>query len=147
MQDIRSEIHITASAEAVWRVLADFPAYPTWNPFVRSVSGEQSPGSWLNVTVQPDGGQAMSFKPRLLVFERQKELRWKGQLLAPGIFDGEHYFQLAEVSPEQVRFVHGEVFSGFLVPLLFRGSMRAGIERGFAAMNQALKARAEAQQR
>jgi hypothetical protein len=86
----------------------------------------------------------MSFKPRLLVFEPQRELRWRGQLLAPGIFDGEHYFQLAEISPGRVHFVHGEVFSGFLVPLLLRGSMLAGTERGFAAMNQALKARAEA---
>lgn len=87
----------------------------------------------------------MSFKPRLLIFEPGKELRWKGQLLAPGILDGEHYFLLAERSPGEVRFTHGEVFSGLLVPLVFRGSLRAGTERGFAAMNRALKARAEAQ--
>jgi hypothetical protein len=31
-----------------------------------------------------------------------------------------------------------------LVPLLSRGSMLAGTARGFAAMNQALKTRAEA---
>jgi hypothetical protein len=41
--------------------------------------------------------------------------------------------------------IHGEVFSGLLVPLVFRGAMRAGTERGFAAMNRALKALAEAQ--
>jgi len=145
MQHIRTEIDIAASPDTVWRVLADFSAYPEWNPFVRAISGKQAPGTRLNVTVQPEGGEAMSFKPRLLVFEPQRELRWKGHLLAPGVFDGEHYFQLAEPSPRQVRFVHGEVFSGFLVPLVFRGSMRADTERGFAAMNQALKVRAEAQ--
>jgi hypothetical protein len=145
MQHIRSEIDIAASPATVWRVLADFSAYPSWNPFVRAVSGEQSPGTQLSVTVQPEGGKAMSFKPRLLAFEPQKELRWKGQLLLPGILDGEHYFQLSEPAPGKVHFIHGEVFSGFLVPLVFRGSMRAGTERGFAAMNKALKARAEAQ--
>lgn len=135
---------IKAHARTVWRILTDFPAYPTWNPFVRSISGVQSPGSRLEVTVQPEGGKAMSFMPRLSVFAPQRELRWKGQLLLPGIFDGEHYFQLSEASPRQVLFVHGEVFTGFLVPLIFRGSMRAGTERGFAAMNRALKELAEA---
>ena len=42
--------------------------------------------------------------------------------------------------------LEGEVFSGVLVPLVFRGSMRAATVRGFAAMNHALKARAEAPQ-
>jgi hypothetical protein len=146
MQRIRSEIDIAASADTVWRVLAEYSAYPVWNPFVRSISGEQTPGARLNVTVQPEGGKAMSFKPQLLVFEPKKELRWKAQVLVPGIFDGEHYFQLTEPSPGRVHFVQGEVFSGLLAPLVFRGSVRAGTERGFAAMNQALKARAEAQQ-
>jgi hypothetical protein len=147
MQHVRLEIDIAATADSVWRVLADFSAYPAWNPFVRSISGEQTPGARLHVTVQPEGAKAMSFKPRLLVFEPKKELRWKGQVLVPGIFDGEHYFQLAESSPGRVHFVHGEVFSGLLAPLVFRGSLRAGTEHGFAAMNQALKAWAEAQQR
>ena len=147
MQHIRSEIDIAASADTVWRALADFSAYPVWNPFVRSISGEQTPGARLKVTVQPEGEKVMSFRPRLLVFEPKKELRWKGQVLVPGIFDGEHYFQLTEPSPGRVHFVHGEVFSGLLAPLLFHDSVRTGTERGFAAMNQALRARAEAQQR
>ncbi|WP_425259105.1 SRPBCC family protein [Rubrivivax sp. RP6-9] len=145
MEHIRTEIDIAASPAAVWHVLTDFPAYPAWNPFVRSIRGSQAPGSPLHVTVQPEGGKPMSFKPRLLIFEPGKELRWKGRLLAPGIFDGEHYFALSEPSPGTVHFVHGEVFRGLLVPLVFRGAMRAGTERGFAAMNRALQARAEAQ--
>ncbi len=146
MRHIHSEIDIAAPLDRVWRVLADFSAYPAWNPFVRSISGEQGPGSQLHVTLQPEGGRAMSITPRLLVFEPRKEFRWKGRLLVPGLFDGEHSFQLTEISPGSVHFVHAEVFTGLLVPLVLRGSLRAGTERGFAAMNQALKARAEAQQ-
>ncbi len=86
----------------------------------------------------------MSFKPKLLVFNPTSELRWKGQLLAPGIFDGEHYFQLVESSLGKVRFTHGESFSGLLVPLVMRGTMQSRTELGFVAMNNALKARAEA---
>jgi hypothetical protein len=141
---LRSEIEITAAKQTIWNVLIDFAAYSTWNPFVRSISGNLAPGTRLNVTVEPQGSRPMSFKPRLLVFEPLKELRWKGQLLMPGLFDGEHYFQLVEVSEGTVRFVQGEIFTGLLVPLTLRGSMLAGTERGFAAMNRALKARAEA---
>ena len=144
MQHIQAEIEIAATADKTWRVLSDFSAYPSWNPFIRSISGEQITGSRLDVTIQPDGGKPMSFKPMLLVFEPRKELRWKGRVLMPGLFDGEHYFQLTETSPGRVHLTQGERFSGVLVPLLMRGSMLAGTERGFAAMNKALKARAEA---
>ena len=144
MHHIRSEIEIAATPDRVWDVLTDFPAYASWNPFVRRISGEQTPGAQLSVTIQPDGGTAMSFKPKLLVFAPRKELRWKGQLLLPGVFDGEHYFQLLETSAGRVSLAQGEIFSGLLVPLLSHGSMLAGTERGFAAMNQALRARVEA---
>jgi len=140
---LQSEIEIAATPAKVWSVLTDFPSYPSWNPFVRRISGQQAPGARLAVTIQPEGGKAMSFKPTLLVFEPQRELRWKGQLLVPGVFDGEHYFQLTESSAGRVHLAQGELFSGLLVPLVSRGSLLAGTSRGFAAMNQAVKALAE----
>jgi hypothetical protein len=146
MHQIRSDIEIAATAERVWGLLTDFRAYPSWNPFVRRISGEQTVGAQLDVTIQPDGGRAMSFKPKLLIFSPQKELRWKGHLLVPRVFDGEHYFQLSVTTAGGVRLEQGEIFSGLLVPLLAQPSMLAGTARGFAAMNQALKARAEAPQ-
>ena len=146
MQHLHSEIEIGAPAQRVWHVLTDFAAYSSWNPFIRAIRGDLSLGARLEVTIHPDGGKAMSFKPKLVALELQKELRWKGRLLLPGVFDGEHYFQLNSTSAGSVRFVQGERFSGLLVPLVLRGSMLAGTLRGFAAMNQALKARAEALQ-
>ena len=144
MTEIQFSIDISASATRVWEVLSDFPAYPSWNPFVRSISGAQTVGSRLKVTIQPQGGKAVAMSPTLLNFTPSKEFRWKGQLLVPGVFDGEHYFQLRETSPGNVRLTHGEIFGGFLVPLFFRGALRSGTELGFQAMNQALKQRAEA---
>lgn len=143
MVHIKSSIEINASADRVWSILTDFTAYVAWNPFIRSIQGQQVPGAGLNVTVQPTGVAAMSFKPRVLSVVPGKELRWKGQVLVPGIFDGEHCFQIDTVKPGAVQFTQGEVFSGILVPLLFRGAARMGTELGFQAMNQALKRRAE----
>ena len=87
----------------------------------------------------------MAIAPTLLNFSPLKELRWKGQLLLPGVFDGEHYFQLSERADGSVRLMHGEVFSGMLVPIFFRGALRRGTELGFQAMNHALKQRAESE--
>jgi hypothetical protein len=142
MVHLQYSIEIHATADRVWDILTDFAAYPAWNPFVRSIEGAKIPGSTLKITVQPEGGTGMSFEPRLLSFAPGKELRWRGKAWLPGIFDGEHYFQL-DANPTAVRFTQGETFSGLLVPLLFRGAMRTGTERGFQAMNRALKIRAE----
>jgi len=144
MPEIQYSIDISASAARVWEILADFPAYPSWNPFIRSISGAQTVGSRLRVRIQPQGGKAMTISPTLLNVSPSRELRWKGQLLVPGVFDGEHYFQLSEQSQGVTCLTHGEIFSGFLVPLAFRGALRNGTELGFQAMNQALKLRAEA---
>jgi hypothetical protein len=78
--------------------------------------------------------------PRRAVAPR-KELRWQGRLLLPGLFTGQHYFQIEEMGPGKVKFVHGEDFFGVLVPLV-HGSFPA-VEEGFKLMNAKLKERAE----
>lgn len=34
----------------------------------------------------------MTFRPTVLVAEPDRELRWRGRLLVPGLLDGEHAF-------------------------------------------------------
>ncbi|MDB5856552.1 MAG: hypothetical protein JWQ76_241 [Ramlibacter sp.] len=143
MHEVKTEIEIEASPTRVWQVLMDFPAHAQWNPFVRSISGTPAPGAKLDVRIQPEGGRAMRFKPRVLVADTRKEFRWRGQFLVPGLFDGEHYFQLQPLGPARTRLVHGELFSGLLVGMA-RSGLDGGTRAGFIAMNQALKSRAEA---
>jgi hypothetical protein len=143
MPQITTTIDIDAPAARVWGILTDFPAYPSWNPFVRSIAGVQDVGATLSVTVQPSGASPMSFKPRLIVYEPCSELRWRGQVLMPGIFDGEHSFQFSPIGPGRVRFDHCEIFTGILAALIFRGGLRRATEQGFIQMNEALKRRAE----
>lgn len=139
MPQIATSIEIAASAEKIWQYLTDFAVYPSWNPFIRSIAGPIERGAKLRVTIQPSGGSAMSFKPRLLVCKPGTELRWKGNLLVPGLFDGAHYFQISESKTGKVLFTHGEIFSGLLVPLVFQGKMKQATEEGFESMNRALK--------
>lgn len=142
MYEIHTSIDINAPLERVWRILSNTQDYPQWNPFIREVTGKLAVGQQLVVNIHPPGSHSMRFKPRVLVLEPQQELRWLGKLLFSGIFDGEHYFKLQALNAQQTRFLHGESFKGLLIPLL-KKSLEKDTKAGFAAMNAALKARAE----
>ncbi len=59
----------------------------------------------------------MTFKPKVLAAARNRELRWLGRLIMPGLFDGEHSFRI-EDRGRSCRFHQTETFSGILVPFL-----------------------------
>jgi hypothetical protein len=107
------------------------------------LSGTLASGERLQVRIEPPGGAAMTFRPTVLAVEPGRELRWIGRLLLPGLFDGEHQFEILPLGPGRVRFVQQERFTGVLVPLFAR-SLDGHTRRGFEAMNAALKTRAEA---
>ena len=143
-QDIETTILIEAPTAVVWQALTDFAAFPAWNPFIRSISGPLEEGGRLAIQVQPPEGRAMGFRPKILKVASERELRWRGMVLIPGLFDGEHYFRLDPVGMGTTRFTHGERFSGLLVgPFARRGILEA-TRQGFEAMNRALKHRIEA---
>ena len=142
MKQLHTQIEIDAPAKRVWRLLTDFASYPPRNPFIRSISGQLGPGERLQARLEPPGGRAMTFKPKVLKAEANRELRWLGHLLVPGLFDGEHSFTIEPLEDNRVRFVQREAFKGLLVPLFAR-SLETNTQQGFEQMNRALKERAE----
>jgi hypothetical protein len=141
-KNLHTEIDIGATPQEVWGHLIDFETYPNWNPFIKTISGELVVGSKLNASLQlPDKG-AMTFKPTVLVANTNQEFRWKGKLLLPRIFDGEHYFIIEEKADGTSRFIQGETFKGILVHLIWP-LIGKDTTNGFNAMNQALKVLAE----
>jgi hypothetical protein len=142
MHRLETQIDIDAPAERVWSLLIDFPSYPRWNPFIRSIAGTLEVGQSLDVLIQPPGARGTRFRPAVLAVQPNRELRWKGKLFLPGLFDGEHYFKLEAKPWGGVTFHQGEIFSGILVPL-FKRSLNGATRQGFIAMNEALKREAE----
>jgi hypothetical protein len=142
VREIRTEIDLAAPAERVWQILTDFARYGEWNPVMPAISGEVRAGARLIVAITPAERRAVTFYPTVLAAEPPRELRWRGRLFVPGLFDGEHSFTIEPWSEQQIRFVQREVFRGLLVPLVAR-AMEGPTRRGFEAMNRALKARAE----
>jgi hypothetical protein len=140
-QELRHDIDIDAAPSAVWSVLTATAEYPSWNPFILRLEGQLREGERLGVRIQPSGGRPMNFKPTVLAVKPDRELRWLGHLLVPGLFDGEHRFLLEEAGEGRTRFTQAERFTGLLVPL-FRGTLDK-TEAGFGQMNEALKRKAE----
>jgi hypothetical protein len=138
MIKIRTEITINANIERVWLALTDFATYPTWNPLIPKISGNLQMGEILTVTLSPPGQKAQVFTPVLTVVEKNKELRWVGKVLCKRLFQGEHYFQLEKIDENTTRFIHGEIFSGILAPVLLF-FMKKNVISGFEKMNNALK--------
>jgi len=145
-------VEIEAPSHIVWAILTDFEHYRDWNPFMidsKCNSAAPKVGAILTNTLKPPNASGtMVFKPEILTFEAEKELRWLGRVGCGGIFDGEHYFRLEKTTATRTRFVQGEIFSGCVIVscicclgCLFMNNTMLG----FRAMNAALKARAEEQ--
>lgn len=141
-KEIKTEIVIQASPEKVWKEFTNFKTYSEWNPFIKSLTGETEKGKHLVVRLEPPNAKGMTFKPKVLTFEKNKELRWLGHLFVPGLFDGEHKFELIRNSDGSTTFVQSEKFNGILVPL-FKKMLDINTTNGFRQMNEALKKRVE----
>jgi hypothetical protein len=141
-KEIKTEILINASPEKVWAIFSDFNNYPNWNPFIKLLSGEVKVGNKINVTIQPNNSKPMTFKPKVLVFEVNKEFRWRGRLLFGGLFDGRHQFELIDNGNGTTTFKQSEVFKGILMPFFSKKKM-GNTRKGYEAMNQKLKESAE----
>ena len=140
-RQLSSEIQINSSAQRVWELITNFDDFPQWNPFIRRASGEIKTGAKLEVFIQPSGTKGMTFRPKVLKVNINRELRWLGRLYLPWLFDGEHAFTIEPLNESSVTFIQNEKFIDLLVP--FSGSLLHDTLRGFGEMNEALKQRAE----
>ena len=136
--EIKTEILINAQPEKVWAILTNFKSYPNWNPFIKSIIGDVKVGNKITARIEPPKAKGMTFKPKVLTFETNKELKWLGHLLFAGLFDGEHKFELIDNGNGTTTFKQSEKFAGILVPL-FKNQLDDNTKKGFEEMNSKLK--------
>jgi len=141
-KELSSTIDIDAPPPVVWKMLVDFEAFSSWNPFITSAEGPLRVGGRLTLRMQPVGGSAVTIRPSLIEVVEGQRLRWRGRLVVRGLFDADHLFIVQPRDANGSRLVQQEQFSGLLVPF-FQRSLDRGTLPAFHAMNQALKERAE----
>ena len=142
MKTIETNIVIDSTLEKIWDVLTNFEEYELWNPFMTKVVGNASLGSKIVVNIRTISGKNRSYYPIITKCETNKELRWKGKSVLPGVFDGERVFVLEKSGDDKVSFSHKEIFSGLGVKLV-GNKLDENLREGFVRMNEALKVRAE----
>jgi len=75
MKEIYTEIKINASTSTVWDILTDFDKFPSWNPFMKQISGNLQEGARLEAFIQPPNSNGMTIKPKILEYQPRKRLR------------------------------------------------------------------------
>lgn len=134
---LATKIEIDAPPETVWAEFRDFGKYSEWNPFLR-IEGNPTVGKTLAVKFHRGGDDWFAMAPTVLELSDFR-LIWRGRLLMPGIFTGEHEFRFEKTSGGGTVFYHNENFNGLIVPFFPLGETG----KKFEAMNTALKKRAE----
>ena len=139
MATVSTEIDLDATPGKVWAALTATGDYPAWNPFIRRLEGQLTPGSKLRVRIEPPDGKPMTFTPTVTEVDPGHRLAWLGRFLLPGLFDGAHSFTLEPLSHGRTRLVQSESFTGLLV--WFSRRLLKNTEAGFHEMNIALQQR------
>ena len=140
-KSIKTEIIINASKEKVWNILTGFTHYSNWNPFIVSIEGELQKGKKLKNTML-NGGKRFVFKPTVLSVVPYQYFDWLGSLFVKGLFDGHHYFEIDELSDNQIKLTQGEHFSGILSGFILK-KIADETRNNFIKMNGAVKTLAE----
>lgn len=140
-KQIRFETTINAPASEVWKTLIDFDAYNDWNPFLRNVKADFRPGGKVkfNAVVK---GRKLKFVAKFNRIEEEAYFAWGGEDSPISfIVNGNHYFELRKLDEERTLLIHGEDFTGLIIPaisLLLNQSKSA-----YKDLNNALKERVE----
>ena len=142
MKAIETRITVNCTPEKIWEILTNFEEYESWDPFMTKVEGDAKLGSKIRVQIRTTSGNRRIYHPIITKFEKNKELRWKGKSILPGIFDGERIFLIDKATDNRITFFHKELFSGLGVKLV-GNKLDENLVEGFERMNAALKNRAE----
>lgn len=143
MQEIKTEIEISAPPAKVWSIIMDINNWQEWSPIINDSKGIASVGSELSITMmgKEEGKDGPKYNPIVTALEEPNYFRWRAHMLAGFIFTNDKILELKETSSGTL-VTHKETFSGLLAPI-FCGQMEKGVPPMLNSMNKALKDLAE----
>lgn len=143
MQEIKTEIEISAPPSEVWKIITDIDRWQEWSPTINASQGVASIGSKLSITMmsKEKGKDGPKYNPIITKLDEPKYFHWRAHMLAEFIFTNDKIFKLEEIS-SGTKLTHIETFKGLVTPM-FRGQMEKGVPPMLNLMNKALKDLAE----
>lgn len=143
LQEIKTDIEISAPPAKVWAILKDIDNWQEWSPIIKDSHGIAAVGSELTIAMigKEAGEDGPVYNPIITELDEPNRLRWRAHMLTGFIFTNYKVLELEETS-SGTRLTHKEMFKGLLAPI-FCGQMEKGVPPMLNAMNQALKTRSE----
>ncbi len=139
---LERRIGINAPDEVVWELLSDVPGWAAWNPLYPRAVGEIRIGHRWDLDLALPGQPPRTINPVILDWAPFDHIHWRNDMMR-GWVRTVRYLEIEKMGPENVIFSNGEIFDGWMGPSAAR-RLRRPILNGFEALNEALKARAEA---
>ena len=137
---IHTEAELEAPSSIVWRVWSDLESHSIWNPVMTRVHGRAELGA--EVAVGFRAGVFVVVRCVVDGLEPERRLSWTGG--TRGLMRGHHYFECLPLPNDRTRIIHGETFSGLLVPPLWP-LLTPQLKKNYRAMNRALAAHVQTQ--
>jgi hypothetical protein len=124
----------------VWQVLADLERWGQWNPIYPKAEGRLSIGGRLEITETMPGGEPVQITPTVVDWVPDAQILWRmSQKL--GFLKRLRYLEIDPLSDEGCIFANGEDWYGRPARYVTSAQRRA-MREGFAALGEALSARA-----
>ncbi len=142
---VEHRIGIQAPAETIWEILYDVERWHEWNPLYTKAEGVVRTGGQLTLTLALEDEAPRVIQPVVYEWVPNDQIHWRLKMLG-GLVSNIRFLELEKLDTASTIFSNGELIGGLLGPTVAR-RMGRKIYRGFQAMSEALKARAEAQWR
>ncbi len=139
---VEHRIGIQAPPEVIWEILYDIEHWADWNPFYVQAKGQVRIGAELELTMVLGDGAPTVIKPVVLEWVPNDQIHWRLKMMG-GLVATTRFLEIEQLEGAGCIFSNGEIFGGLLGPTVAK-RMGRKVYRGFQAMNEALKARAEA---
>jgi len=141
VEEIHTTTVIDTPAFAVWNIIADFPKYPDWNPFIIRLSGELKINSKLEMEMKLANEKVVHGEFVVVDAETEREIAWGGKN-GGNLLGVEHRLTIQPLAYNRVTFLQTLRFGGDIVSLVAR-NLHPLLATQLEGMNLALKQRAE----
>jgi hypothetical protein len=139
---IEHRLGVQAPASVIWEVLYALDQWSQWNPLYPDVTGAIRYGETLTLKLALPDQPVRDLRATVLDWTPDEAIHWKTSHLG-GLVSTIRYLEIEPMSDTGCVFSNGEIFAGLLGPRVAR-SLRPSLKRGFAALGEALRDRAEA---
>ena len=140
---VEDRIGVQAPAEVIWEIVHDLSRWHEWNPTYPRAEGQVKIGGVLSLTLALPGQPPQELSPKVLDWVPNEQIHWELRLMG-GLIKTMRYIEITPLAEAGCIVDNGELFGGLMGPSLGKRVGRS-VQRGFKAMNEALKDRAEAE--